>query len=69
MTTHCACGKPLDKVPAWLAEVKVEFVCNNCPKRQMKNISQVTLEAPAARVVENEDLSAIESLDEDEEEA
>lgn len=40
----------MDKVPAWLEGVQVEFVCNNCPKRQVKNISEITLgpaETPA----------------------
>jgi hypothetical protein len=41
----CACDKPVDKVPDWLQSVKVEFVCNNCPNRQTKNIAFVSLEA------------------------
>lgn len=40
----CVCGKPIDKVPEWLAGVKVEFVCNNCPSRKTRNIAFVTLE-------------------------
>lgn len=28
---HCSeCGKPLEKVPSWLANVKIRFVCDNC---------------------------------------
>ncbi|MFN3729685.1 MAG: hypothetical protein ACK4XJ_08245 [Fimbriimonadaceae bacterium] len=38
MQVLCSCGKPLDKVPDWLFDVKVEFVCNNCPNRQVRNI-------------------------------
>ncbi len=27
----CAeCGKPLEKVPSWLATVKIRFVCDGC---------------------------------------
>jgi len=40
----CTCGKTIDKVPTWMASVNVEFVCNNCPNRQTKNIAFVTLE-------------------------
>lgn len=42
------CGKPLEKVPSWLAGVPVEFVCNNCPNRKIKNIASVTLEPEIA---------------------
>lgn len=48
---QCACGKVLDKVPAWLSSVNVEFVCNNCPKRQIKSISQLSMEQQAAAAV------------------
>ncbi len=44
--TQCMCGKTIDKVPDWLATVKVTFVCNNCPNRTVKSIAQVQLEAP-----------------------
>lgn len=62
----CACGKTLDKVPAWLDGVKVEFVCNNCPNRKLKNIAFITLEndAPAKdQVGAPEDLEAVEEDD------
>ncbi|MEA2554509.1 MAG: hypothetical protein QOJ65_2685 [Fimbriimonadaceae bacterium] len=44
----------MDKLPDWLAAVNVEFVCNNCPNRQTKNIAFVSLEPnlpPAAKAV------------------
>ena len=51
---YCSsCGKPMDKVPDWMAGVTVEFVCNNCPNRKIKNIASVTLEpeiAPTSKV-------------------
>jgi hypothetical protein len=42
---NCACGKTIDKVPDWLQTAEVEFVCNNCPNRQTKNIAFVNLDA------------------------
>lgn len=42
---NCSCGKPIEKVPDWLRSAKVEFVCNNCPNRQLKNIAFVDLDA------------------------
>ncbi len=42
---QCGCGKVLDKVPSWLTGVQVEFVCTNCPNRQVKSITQVSLES------------------------
>lgn len=36
---HCSgCGKPIDKLPTWLAGTKVDFICNNCPNRSTKSI-------------------------------
>jgi hypothetical protein len=40
----CSCGKTIEKVPTWLQSVKVDFVCNNCPNRQTKNIAFISLE-------------------------
>lgn len=45
MVTCTGCGKAMDKFPAWMDGVKVEFVCNNCPNRQTKNIAFVTFES------------------------
>lgn len=55
---YCGCGKALDKVPEWLSGVTVEFVCNNCPNRKVKNIASVTLEpevAPTSKVEVDDD--------------
>jgi|CXWL01.1.fsa_nt_gi hypothetical protein len=60
---QCGCGKTLEKVPVWLVRVDVEFVCNNCPNRNYKNIASVTFESlgPAKAVVgAPEDLEVIE---------
>ncbi|HTQ08842.1 MAG TPA: hypothetical protein VMI31_02105 [Fimbriimonadaceae bacterium] len=55
---YCSsCGKPIDKVPDWLRTAKVEFVCNNCPNRQTKNIAFVSLEVespPIAKMADDE---------------
>ena len=62
-----SCGKPMEKVPDWMAGVKAEFVCNNCPNRKIKNIASVTLEpevAPTSKVELEEP-----HLDDEEEEA
>lgn len=42
---QCACGKTIAKVPTWLGQVNVEFVCNNCPNRTIKSISDVKFPA------------------------
>lgn len=61
-----ACGRPIEKVPDWLRTAKVEFVCNNCPNRQTKNIAFVSLEleAPAAAKMADDEVE-----EEEEEEA
>ena len=66
--THCSsCGRPIEKVPDWLRTAKVEFVCNNCPNRQTKNIAFVSLELepPAAAKLAEEDEVEVEDLAEE----
>lgn len=67
---HCSCGKVIEKVPSWLEGVKVEFVCTNCPQRQVRSITQVSAEelAPATKI-EGDPLASIDELEEDEEDA
>ena len=65
----CACGKTIDKLPAWLASVDVEFVCNNCPKRQVKTITQLHAEQVAALPsTETERLDAVDVAEVEDEE-
>ena len=45
----CSCGKTIDKVPSWLEGVNVAFVCNNCPNRTIKGITEVSLAQQIAR--------------------
>lgn len=56
MITCSSCGKPIEKVPNWLQGTKADFVCNNCPNRQTKNIAFMTLEpvAPAVGIEDEE---------------
>ncbi len=55
---QCKCGKPIDKIPDWLAGVTVEFICNNCPNRKHKNITQLDLGSPSIPKVEMSDENA-----------
>jgi hypothetical protein len=67
--THCSsCGRPIEKVPDWLRTAKVEFVCNNCPNRQTKNIAFVSLELEppaAAKLAEEDEVDAEEVAEEE----
>ncbi len=49
-----SCGKEIDAVPSWLNEVDVKVVCNNCPNRDLKSITEIKLEAPEAKPMEAE---------------
>jgi hypothetical protein len=40
----CVCGKNIEKIPDWLQGVQADFVCNNCPNRQTKNIAVMSAE-------------------------
>lgn len=44
MVTCTGCGKPIENIPNWLSGVKTEFVCNNCPNRNTKNIAILSAE-------------------------
>ena len=61
----CKCGKSIDKIPEWLNGVKVDFICNNCPNRQTKNIAFISLdpEIPAVAKLDME-IDPSEDLDE-----
>lgn len=61
----CVCGKPMDKVPSWLNGVTIQFVCNNCPNRTVKGITQVTFETAKEPGSEIEALDDAEAEDED----
>ena len=68
MVTCTSCGKAIDKMPNWLTGVKVEFVCNNCPNRQTKNIAFISLEPETAKTgiaLDEEEVDVEELPDED----
>lgn len=44
MVKCSSCGKEIDRIPNWMESIKVEYVCNNCPNRTMKNIAFMSLE-------------------------
>ena len=68
MTICSSCGKVIDKVPNWLSDVNAQFVCNNCPNRQTKNIAFMTLEpeVPATKLDEDDVVDVEEVPDEEE---
>lgn len=61
----CACGKKMDRVPSWLASVNVEFVCTNCPRRQIRSITQLSAEEIVApvHVVKGDLMSEMDTLE------
>jgi len=62
-----SCGKTIEKVPDWLRGTKVDFVCNNCPNRQAKNIAFVSLELEPKPVRSDDEEEDIEELVDEEE--
>jgi hypothetical protein len=40
----CNCGKDMEHLPNWLEGVTVNVVCNNCPNRELRNISEIRLD-------------------------
>ena len=42
----CVCGKEIENAPSWLTDVKVTFICNNCPSREVKGITEVDFSVP-----------------------
>ena len=67
MVVCSSCGKPMEKVPDWMASINVQFACNNCPNRQLKNIAFVNLDPtiPATAKVEMEEEALEEVADEE----
>jgi len=60
---YCSCGKQIEKIPLWLSDAKVEFVCINCPNRTVKTISQVASEQLASYTVEASGEEIADSVD------
>lgn len=51
MVTCSFCGKKIEKIPAWMERINVAYLCNNCPKRSIKNIASVSLEIDKANAL------------------
>ena len=65
---RCACGKEIASVPSWLDGVKVHFVCNNCPNRELRGITQVDFSLPVKEEEPPPTKAVIEEAGNDEEE-
>lgn len=44
MVKCSACGKEIEHVPNWFNAVQVLLICNNCPNRDLRNISEIKLD-------------------------
>ncbi len=65
MVQCTSCGKPIERIPNWMASIKTEFVCNNCPNRTMKNIAFVSLDPVAKPAVPEDEIPAEIALDDE----
>lgn len=66
---RCSCGRAIEKLPDWMATIKVDFVCNNCPNRQTKNIAFVNLDPiinPSAKLDAEPEIDEKDEDDKDE---
>ncbi|QYK53009.1 MAG: hypothetical protein KF824_12200 [Fimbriimonadaceae bacterium] len=63
----CSCGKELEHVPNWLGSVNVKVVCNNCPDRDLKSITEIKLESPEPVDNSKQEVSKDEIGEEDDE--
>jgi hypothetical protein len=61
----CKCGKTIDKVPTWMQGIQVDFVCNNCPNRQTKNIAFLAMEPALPNTARPTDDEEIEETEEE----
>jgi hypothetical protein len=62
---HCVnCGKPIEKIPDWMKAIQTEFVCNNCPNRQAKNIAFVNMETelPSTAIADEPEAVDVEEV-------
>lgn len=59
----------MERVPDWMASINVQFACNNCPNRQLKNIAFVNLDPtiPATSKIELDEEEIEEVPDEESE--
>lgn len=62
---QCSCGKTIERVPVWMSQISVTFVCNNCPNRQTKNIAFITLETETPKTDLPDDAQPEEAKEEE----
>lgn len=59
VVTCVDCGKPLEKIPSWLASVKVKFTCEECRTRH-RTLSVVVVDDSPPTDEPDKDLDVIE---------
>jgi len=64
----CVCGKEIEAVPNWLQGVKVTFICNNCPSRDLQGITEVDFSDPHSEAKLASASATVEEEEEEEEE-
>lgn len=57
------CGRPVERLPAWLVGVKVDFQCGNCPSRQVKPLLSAS---EPSTVKESGEFAELEAMEEPE---
>lgn len=62
------CGKELEHVPQWLSGVNTMVVCNNCPARDLKSITEIKLEPQEPAGTSKEDMIGDDVMPEEDEE-
>lgn len=60
VVTCVNCGKPLDKIPVWLANVKVKFTCEECRTKHRAPLVIPVDDLPPLTDEVNKDLDVIE---------
>jgi hypothetical protein len=57
----------MERVPDWMASINVQYACNNCPNRQLKNIAFVNLDPtiPATAKIEMDEAEIEEIVDDE----
>jgi hypothetical protein len=60
VVTCVDCGKPLEKIPSWLAGVKVKFTCEECRTKHRASLVIPVDDLPPLPDETNEDMDVIE---------
>lgn len=35
------CGKEIEKIPTWMQDIDVPYICTNCPNYNLRNIATI----------------------------